>query len=163
MNFPVAFHRSRGFTLIEVVVAITLIGLVYTLILSAMSGSLKLVRQASELENAILLARSKLDEAGIDSSMDIADEDREEKYGGVTYAYKIEIRDLPFIEPQLAERIRLPFKLEEITVEVYWGEKGRERHYRLTSIKMKPLQGANPAPSADGPVQPPPRGGGMAS
>ncbi len=142
-----------GFTLVEVVVAITVLGVSYAAMLGAFSGSLKLLRQASEYQNALLLARSKLDETSIDTSLDIVDQEAEEIYGGVTYAYKIEIRDVPVVEEVLKESVKLPAKLEEITVEVFWGKAGKERSYKLAAYKLspdKPSARKDPAPAKAG-------------
>ena len=136
--------RDAGFTLIEVVVAIALLGISYVAILGAMSGSLKLARKAAEHQNAVLLARSKMSEAMLGSGLEIIEPENEEKYSGVTYAYKIEYRDVPFVEPPLAEKLKLPVKLEEIAVEVYWGPPGKENRFRLTSLKLSPVA-ASPA------------------
>ncbi len=148
---------AAGFTLIEVLVAMTILGVAYAAILGAFSGSIKLLRQASEYQNAMLLARSKLDETAIDPKLDIADQDAEEKYANISYAYKIEIRPIPLLEPALIETVQLPIKLEEITVDVYWGKEGRERSYKLTSYKMSPADdaAATPAPPGTPPPTPP--------
>lgn len=161
-----ARRADQGFTLIEVVLAITILGISYAAILGAFSGSLKLLRQASEYQNAILLARSKLDETWIDPSLDIADQEAEEKYGGVTYAYKIEIRNIPLLEGALKEKVKLPIKLEEIAVEVFWGKSGSEKSYKLTSYKMSPVDPAQPpsaAPAAPAPNPTKPATGGAGS
>ncbi|MHB9117867.1 MAG: type IV pilus modification PilV family protein [Burkholderiales bacterium] len=144
---------AAGFTLIEVLVAMTILGVAYAAILGAFSGSIKLLRQASEYQNAMLLARSKLDETAIDPNLDIEDRGTEEKYGNISYAYKIVIRPIPLLEPALLQTVQLPIKLQEITVDVFWGEKGHERRYKLTSYKMSPADGA--APSNAAPATPP--------
>ncbi len=136
--------RHSGFTLIEVVVALTLLGLTYAAILGAFSGSLKLLRQASEYQNAVILARSKLEEVWVDPSLDIINRDAEEIYGGVTYSYKIEVRPVNIVEEALKEKVKMPFKLEEILVEVYWGEAGKEKTYALATYKMSPDETAAP-------------------
>ena len=148
-------RSAAGFTLIEVVIAVTLLGVAYAAILGAFSGSLKLLRQASEYQNAMLLARSKLDETALDTALDIVDKEAEEKYGNITYAYKMEIRPVPLVEPALAEKVKLPVKLEEITVEVYWGKGGNERRYKLTSYKMSRADPSPPPPPANPGGSPP--------
>jgi prepilin-type N-terminal cleavage/methylation domain-containing protein len=152
--------RSGGFTLIEVVIAITLLGVSYAAVLNAFSGSLRLLRQATEYQNAMLLARSKLDEMRLDTSMDIVDQENEENYGGVVYSYKIEVRPLSLQEEaqqenfpaenlQAAEKTPLPVKLESINVAVFWGKTGQEKHYQLTSWKIRPTEApAQPAPAS---------------
>ncbi|MFA7240087.1 MAG: type II secretion system protein [Sulfuricellaceae bacterium] len=160
-----AGKRNHGFTLIEVVVAITILGLAYSAMLGAFSGSLRLLRQASEYQNALLLARAKLDETWIDTSLDIADQEAEETYGGVTYSYKIEIRDVPIVEKALQESVKLPVKLEEIAVEVFWGKAGKEKNYKLISYKLSPDPLAVPKtdPGAAKTVPPPPTGSANAT
>lgn len=138
MKFTGKRNSDAGFTLIEVVVAITILGIAYSAMLGAFSGSLRLLRQASEYQNAILLARSKLDETWIDTNLYIADQETEENYGGTTYSYKIEIRDVPVVEKELQEKVKLPVKLEEISVEVYWGKVGQEKTYKLVTFKLSP-------------------------
>lgn len=148
MNAPVQ-GGNGGFTLIEVVVAITILGISYAAILGAFSGSIRLLRQATEYQNAMLLARSRLEETLIDTRMNVVDEEADENYGGITYAYKIEIRDVPLLEPALKEKIKLPIRLEEVTVDVYWGKSGNEKNYRLTSYKTRPVE-PQPQPGQPG-------------
>lgn len=153
--------RQRGFTLLEVMVALMLVGIGYTLSLSAMSGSLKLARLASEHENAMLLAKARLDEvanypdhvfaeeAGL-SAGDSANT-AGEVYGGTEYSYKIEFRPVTLLDPRVAELVKLPFRLEEITIDVFWGKDGRHRYglttYRTVQLDAqgKPVDTAAPA------------------
>lgn len=165
MRYAKKRSNSAGFTLIEVVVAITILGVAYSAMLGAFSGSLRLLRQASEYQNALLLARSKLDETRIDTSLDITDQVAEENYGGVTYSYKIEIRDIPLVEKDLKESVKLPVKLEEIAVEVFWGKVGKEKSYKLIAYKMSPDPLAVPkdgAPKDPGAAGTPPPAAGLA-
>lgn len=144
MIAPRRHPGCNGFTLIEVLVAITILGISYAATLGAFSGSIRLLRQATEHQNAMLLARSRLEETLIDTRMDIHGDDAEDKYNGVAYAYRIEIRDLPLIEPELKEKVKLPIRLEEITVNVYWGPAGKENNYRLTAYRTSPAEAAQP-------------------
>lgn len=149
--------RQGGFTLLEVMVALMLIGIGFTLSLSAMSGSLKLTRLAGEHENAMLLAKARLDEVSQYPGYQFADDVSEEVYGGTEYSYKIEFRPVPLLDERTAERVKLPFRLEELSINVYWGKDGEHR-YSLTTYKMTPND-----PAKDGTGNKPPANGAPAA
>lgn len=142
-------QRQGGFTLLEVMVALMLIGIGFTLSLSAMSGSLKLTRQASEHENAMLLAKARLDEVSQYPDYKFVDDVAAEIYGGTEYSYKIEFRPVPLLDERMAERVKLPFRLEELSINVYWGKDGRHS-YSLTTFKMTPIDPAKDAAAKPG-------------
>lgn len=133
-----------GFTLLETMVALILIGVGYTLALGAMSGSLRLTASSAERENAARLARMRLDEYTTIADALLVEEDKEEQYGGMTYSYKIEVRPVPLLAKRWEERVKSPLKLEEIGITVYWGKAGEQR-YTLTTYKSSPT---TPAPDA---------------
>ena len=131
------FGTQAGFTLLEVMVALMLIGIGFTLSLSAMSGSLKLTRLSSEHENAMLLAKARLDEVSQYPDYKFAEEPTEEVYGGIEYSYKIEFRPVPLLDARMSESVKLPFRLEELSINVFWGKDGKHS-YGLTTYKMTP-------------------------
>lgn len=129
---------QRGFTLLEVMVALVLVGVGFTLSLSAMSGSLKLARKATEHENAMFLAKARLDEIVQYPDYTFADQPEVQVYGNTEYSYKIEFRPVPGFDERSNDKVKLPFKLEEISINVYWGKDG-EQSYTLTTYKMSNL------------------------
>lgn len=157
-----ARRRQGGFTLLEVMVAMMLIGIGFTMALSAMSGSLKLTRLASEHENAMLLAKARLDEVAQNPGYKFAEEPSEEVYGGTEFSYKIEFRPVPLLDQRMAERVKLPFRLEELTIYIYWGPDGKNS-YSLTTYKMTPNDPAKDAGAKPGapPGNAPPAAGGQ--
>lgn len=144
-----AWRRQGGFTLLEVMVAMILIGIGFSMALSAMSGSLKLTRLASEHENAMLLAKARLDEVAQNPGYKFAEEPSEEVYGGTEFSYKIEFRPVPLLDERMAERVKLPFRLEELTIYIYWGPDGKNS-YSLTTYKMTPNDPAKDAGAKPG-------------
>jgi prepilin-type N-terminal cleavage/methylation domain-containing protein len=167
---------QAGFTLLEVVVAMTVVGAGFAAGLAAMSGSLRLIRSAGEYEQAMLLARATMTEALTYPDYDITDDREREVYMGVEYAYRVEFRPVRLIPsdqsagsgktlppPSPAASLPptssptsspaptpaptpapasapAPAPLEQISVDVYWGE-GRGRTYRL--VTYQPRQSAS--------------------
>jgi prepilin-type N-terminal cleavage/methylation domain-containing protein len=143
---------QAGFTLLEVVVAMTVVGAGFAVGLAAMSGSLRLMRSAGEYEQAMLLARAAMTEALAYPDYDIADDREREVYKGVEYAYRVEFRPVRLVQPaestgstgstgsagstQSSGAGATPAPLEQISVDVYWGE-SRSKNYRLVTYRLR--------------------------
>lgn len=132
-----AKSHQQAFTLVEVLVALVILGIGISSVLIAYSGSFKLMQKASAYQSAVFLARSKLDETWVDTNLDISGDDEEERYNGVLYGYRITIRPVPLLEKALVEKVTMPIELQEITVEVFWGEEDNKQRYALTSYRMQ--------------------------
>jgi len=147
---------QSGFTLIEVLVAIVILGIGISSVLIAYSGSMKSMREASAYQSAVLLAHSKLDETWVDTHLDIKDADdaQEERYNGILYGYKITIRPVPLLEKALVGKVKLPVELNEIFVQVFWGDEPQRREYRLTAYKLQEVKVAPAAPPASDNAKP---------
>lgn len=143
---------QQGFSLLEVLVAIVLLGFSYAGILSALSQGLKLARSAADQENAAILAHSLLEETRALPKTDIVDPvDRGEVFGGTRYAYKVEIFDVPYLGNPPPDKVAPPFELKQIVVNVHWGPEDRQRHYRLATYQtmLAPLgEAGKDAPTA---------------
>lgn len=137
---------QAGFTLLEVVVAVAVVGAGFAAGLAAMSGSLRLLRSSNEYEQAMLLARATITEALAYPDYDIAADRERELYQGVEYAYRVEFRPVRLAESDSARAAAVA--LEQISVDVYWGE-GRGRNYRLVTYRMP--QAASAATAASQP------------
>lgn len=141
-------RAQAGFTLLEVVVAIAVIGAGFAVGLAAMSGSLRLMRSADEYEQAMLLGRAAMTEALAYPDYDIVEDREREFYHGVEYAYRVEFRPVRVDEAAEstgstgptqsggvgAAASSTPSPLEQISVDVYWGE---GRTYRLVTYRLR--------------------------
>jgi prepilin-type N-terminal cleavage/methylation domain-containing protein len=132
---------QKGFTLLEVVVAMAVVGAGFAVGLAAMSGSLRLMRSSGEYEQAMLLARAAMTEALAYPEYDIADDREREIYKGTEYAYRVEFRPVRLAQatdsagaPRSATQPASP--LEQISVDVYWGA-GNSRSYRLVTYRLR--------------------------
>lgn len=128
--------RATGFTLLEVLVAVSLAGIGLVLAFAAISGAQRLSQKGFEHEAAIQLARGKLTEVLATGDYSLADEAGEYRYGGVAYGFKIEIRPLPLLKSPYDQRVRLPHALDEVTINVYWGPEGAQQHFALTEYRL---------------------------
>jgi len=132
---------QSGFTLLEVVVAMMLVGIGFALALSAMSGSIRLSQRALEYDNAMLLAHSKLEEVLASPNYEVIEEtpmDAPDVYGGTAYSYRIEINPVPILSREERKILRNEMTLNEIHVVVHWGgsEDSISRAYELTAYRL---------------------------
>jgi len=153
-QLPLKNHRrlQQGFTLLEVLVAMVLLGAGLAIAFTAISGSTKLDSKASGHAAAMALARAKLDEVLKHPDYVLALDAGEERFAGIDLGYRVQIRPVPLLEPrQMARLTGLTQKLQEVEIEVFWGPKGAAQSYRLSTYR---LDVATPAPASPTPPAP---------
>lgn len=143
---------QRGFTLLEVLVAMALIGIGFATAFVALSGSRNLAERASAHDVAMQLARSKLDEI-LHSKGNTLIEDSAElqqlRYAGQSFGYQVKIRPVAIPLAVATDEAWV----EEVGIEVFWGQqKDKKQSYQLATLRMTPkalaLATANPAAAA---------------
>jgi general secretion pathway protein I len=126
-------RAAQGFTLIEVLVALTILSLSLAIIFSIFSVGLRGRRAAEEYEQATLLAESKLNSIGIDEPIREGDTDGRfnDRFGWKTVVtpYHEEGRD------EAKDLLRRPLR---VTVIVSWGDAGDEKSVTLTTLRLVP-------------------------
>jgi general secretion pathway protein I len=117
-----------GFTLLEVLVALALLGIAVTAVLQLFSANLKSLSASEEYVAGSLEAQSKMREV-LDGQ-----EFSERTWSGVTgngYRFQVSVTDT------LPERVEnLPVKLVAVEVKVYWDRGNREKSLTLKTMKM---------------------------
>jgi general secretion pathway protein I len=126
---PHAFLSSgNGFTLLEVLVALAVLGIALVAVFQLFSANLRGLAASGEYANAVIEAESKMRE--------ILDEDTlEEKTWSETTpdGYRIDAA----VTDAAAERTEnLQVKLLEITLAVHWTSGVRERTFTLKAMKL---------------------------
>lgn len=122
--------KQTGFSLLEIMVAFTLLALSLTVLMQAFGGGVHLLGDAERFARAATLAQSQLARLGID--VPIAE--------GYTQGewppdYHWQMKVAPFyLPPPLAEHPS--WQLFQVEVTVGWDEAGRLRVYRLTSLRI---------------------------
>ena len=145
---------QRGFTLIEVLVALALLGLCLGAILTSFSGADRLMRQGRGQSVAAVLARSKLDETMASDNGDIVDNSGEERYNGLVYGYRITTSPVTLADRATLANLPPMTPLEEIRVEVMWLDGVQQRRYVLDTYRLA-TPAPTPPPGAPGASGPP--------
>lgn len=126
------FRSSKGFSLLEVLVAFVVMGLVVGVILQLFGSSMRGVALADEYSFAIQVAESRLAAVGNEIPVEEGSTSGEEKASG----YRWEVRMEPIELGDEQEKIPVPLQLYHVDVAVTWqtGEKPREFH--LSSLRF---------------------------
>lgn len=137
---PNRLGKQSGFTLLEVLVAMALIGIGFSAAFVAISGTRRLTEKSMAHESAHILARAKLDEVLSNKDYVLTDEDGEDRYSGNTFGYQIKVRPVDISAPEAFEKKALPFILEDVGIEVFWGPLGSQQSYRLSTLRYSVKQ-----------------------
>ena len=141
-GFEPAQGLARGFTLLEILVAFTVMALVVAVLMRVFSGGLQGIGLAENYARATSVAEAKLALVGTEIPLQPGD------LSGVDadkYQWRVVI--LPFEEnkdpaqaqlgqPQAVMRVQL----FQVGVQVAWSDFGKERHVALNTMLLGPKQ-----------------------
>lgn len=138
--------QQRGFTLLEVMIAMVLVGTGIALAFTAVSSGTRLEAKMREQEAAVRLARAKLDEVLLNpADFSLSAEDGTQRYAGADFGYRVKARRLPLVGEALRARLGGQAGwMEEVSIEVFWGPENQQQSYRLVTYR-KAQDGASPA------------------
>jgi general secretion pathway protein I len=122
--------RSRGFTLIEMVVAFAILALTLTTLYGAFANALARSRHDLELSEGTLLAESLLARAGSECPL------TEETRSGAWHAYAYELTARPVPPEPGARPPTLP--TVRVTAAVTWSDGAGARQIALSTLKFLP-------------------------
>jgi prepilin-type N-terminal cleavage/methylation domain-containing protein len=122
-------RNEKGFTLLEIIVSMTILaGGVLTLV-QMFSGSLNQAAQADRYLNGVYLAQLKFSQLEMDNfKSDITEGTFENQEG-----YRWQLESLPYESPLNDEEARI--KIQKVSLRVYWEDKGQEKEVQLVSLK----------------------------
>lgn len=130
--------HKRGFSLLEVLVAFVILGLVLGTLMQIFSGGLRNVSRAGEFQRAVMLAQSKLASVGIE--MPLAEGQSNGDFD-TNFRWQVSIRPYQDSEMEPAEQTGvpkaiLPVTLLEVEVRVQWGELEQARNVSLKTLRL---------------------------
>jgi len=128
--------RRRGFTLIEVVVALAILGVGLIVIIELFSGGLRLGKVAEEYTKAVGYGRMKMEEIAL--SRGLAEGEEEGQFDN-DYRWRVEIKKVDLLPVEKNPEFKAPVEFYSIKVNVLWKSGMRERTAEFDSYKtIKP-------------------------
>lgn len=143
-------REDRGFTLIEVIVALSILSVAVVASIQGFAQGLRLLKLAGEHQHAALLADHKLREI---VTPKIGSDRGEDEHGGSTFTWETTTTEV--VAPDLAgDGTRAPaWRVFQIAVTVRWGERREVEVTTLRTAAVTAEMGAStptttsPAPS----------------
>lgn len=125
---PVFSRNDRGFTLLEVLVAMVLLSIALAAIFELFSANLKGIVKSDDISHAVILAESKMRE--ILDNETLAERVWTESTGN---GYRI---DAAVKRTERDRTNNLQIELFEISLTVFWSKGSKERTFNLKTLKM---------------------------
>jgi type II secretion system protein I len=127
--------KTRGFSLLEVLVALAIMGIAITLVLQLFSSNLHSLSLSGDMVSASAAANTRMRELLMESPMTegVWSETKENRY-------RLEISVAEVLKQRTEN---LPLRLLDVALTVYWQEGLKEKKLTLRTMKMvdkaKPL------------------------
>lgn len=132
-------RSEKGFTLLEIMVALAILGIALTVILQQFSVGLKSARISREYTTALIHAREKLEEFCL-----LKELSEEEESGEFEDGYSWRVVVAPFEEEEGKKEASTEFLLltmYTITSMVSWEAGSKEKKVELATVRIVPKEG----------------------
>lgn len=127
-NFLRNVPEDRGFTLLEVLVALVILGMAFVSIFQLFSADLRAIHASDDYSIAVMRAESRMREVLDDGDLS------ERAWSEVTAdGYRI---DFTVSDAEKERSETLPVQLLEITLHMMWTKDTREREFTLKTMKL---------------------------
>lgn len=133
--------RNKGFTLIEVVVALAILGVALTVIIELFSGGLRLARASMEYTNAVNYARTKLEEIAVRPSLDEGTQEGESN--DKTFRWQVGVKKIDLLSIDKSMDYKPPVGLYQVKIDVFWKSGSKERSTSIESLRAIKLEEAD--------------------
>ena len=124
-------RNEKGFTLLEIIAAITILAVGILTLVQMFSGSINQATQAERYLNGVYLAQQKFSQLELDNFQSDTTEGSFESLDN--YHWQLEI--LPYESPLNNEEARI--KIEKVSLRVYWEDGNQEKEVQLVSLKTQ--------------------------
>ena len=126
-------HRAvEGFTLLEVIVAVAILGIGLTVTIGLFSGGLRLGRVSGEYTKAMNYASLKMEELTTQNSVT---EGTEEGEFDDTFRWRVGVEKVDLLPGDKGTEFKPPAEFYHLRVSVTWNSGAKERSASLESYK----------------------------
>lgn len=131
---------DKGFTLIEVVVALAILGVGLTVIIELFSGGLRLGRASMEYTRAVNYARIKMEETMLKPAVEEGTQEGEADDG--TFRWQVGVKKIDLLSIDKSIDYKPPIDLFQVRIDVFWKSGAKEKSTSVESLKaIKPEEG----------------------
>jgi len=131
--------RQRGFTLIEIVVALAILGVGLIVIIELFAGGLRLGRTSEEFSKAVSLARMKLEEVSLNP---VLQEGSETGEFDKDFRWQVDVKKVDILPVERPPEFQPLVEFYRVKVDVLWKSGSKER---ITGIETyRTVQGVAP-------------------
>jgi general secretion pathway protein I len=128
---------DKGFTLIEVVVALAILGVGLTVIIELFSGGLRLGRASMEYTKAVNYARMKMEETMMKSAVEEGTQEGESD--DRTFRWQMGVKKVDLLSIDKSIDYKPPIELFQVKIDVFWKSGAKEKSTSVESLKaIKP-------------------------
>ena len=124
--------RNKGFTLIEVIIALAILGIGLTVIIQLFSGGLRLAKISEEYTRAMSLGRMKMEEITYQPKIE---EGTSEGEFDDTFHWQVQIKKTDLLPVEKDSDFKPPVELFQVRVNILWKSGSKEKSATLESYK----------------------------
>ena len=129
--------RNRGFLLIEVVVALAILGIGLMVIIELFSGGLRLARASMEYTKAVNYARTKMEEMTVKPA--VVEGTEEGESDDKTFRWQVGVKKVDLLSIDKSVDYKPPIELYQVKIDVFWKSGTKEKSTSVESLKaIKP-------------------------
>jgi len=129
--------KNKGFTLIEVVVAMAILGIALTVIIELFAGGLRLARVSKEYTKAVNYANTKMEEVACWQTLE---EGMTEGEFDETYRWRVAMNKVNLLPVEKPWEVKPPIQLFQIRVDVLWRSGSKERSAGIETHRTMKVQ-----------------------
>jgi general secretion pathway protein I len=128
---------DKGFTLIEVVVALAILGVGLMVIIELFSGGLRLGRASMEYTKAVNYARVKMEETMVKPAIEEGTQEGESD--DKIFRWQMGVKKVDLLSIDKSIDYKPPVELFQVKIDVFWKSGSKEKSTRIESLKaIKP-------------------------